>query len=45
MGVESITLVEIEWYHWIAYIIVAILGGAAGSFVNNKGLLKMWKWE
>ncbi len=45
MGTESITLVEIEWYHWIAYIIVAILGGAAGSFVNNKGLLKMWKWE
>jgi hypothetical protein len=45
MGAQSIMVVDMAWYHWIAFFLSAIIGGAASSFVNNSGMAKMWGWE
>ncbi len=45
MGVESIAVVETDLYRWIAFVVVAIIGGFASSLINNRGMVKMYRWE
>lgn len=45
MNAIQINTVDMDVWVWIAYLGCAILGGAASSFINNKGVWVRWRWE
>jgi hypothetical protein len=39
-GNVTITVVQMTWFGWIIYLVVAMIGGLASNLINSKGTMK-----